>query len=582
MRKPANFEDWPREVQEEFDHKLASVQIAGETRTWHRYGTEGSGRPKQLPPDDPRHHLPWTHPDTGITYRCGCQTIDTEWLYWILLTGRGFGKTMAGSNWIIDGALKHPGSYWAIVAPTQDMLERNCFFNSSGVIEQLRPQDMLGGSRERAYNQNKHRLTLANKTIIQGFSAAQPERIRGANLYGVWVDELAQIDEEHPDFFEINLEPALRIGESKMIVTTTPKQTKIIRDFKKLYESGDPLVHMTTAASFENPYYNKRKLDQKERQLKGSSIYDQEYRGILLDEVDGSLFRKATINKYRMRDIPDDLTSVVVAVDPATTAKTGSDETGIIVAGSNRSRHYFCLADYSFKGTQKEIADRVISVYSQWQADWVVGEKNAGGDWLKESLDQAAEDSGRADVPFRAVSAMRNKIMRANPISHAMESGHIHMIGDPEQYEELEAQLCAIVLNGDRSKKHDDRADAFVWAMTELLGLSGTDYAEVYTWKCRHCDALMTPTYKHCRECGRERPEQPKTDDSPRRQKRTWSEAYFNTCNKCGERYNVHERTCPKCAPSPATYMKQVMVFSGQVNTAGLYTGKNWFKGRKI
>src|SRR6185437_7908351 len=173
---------------------------------------------KQLPPDDPRHYLPDANGN-----KCGCEGVDEDFNVHMMLAGRGLGKTMSGANWCIDQALKQPGSVGAAVGPTFGDTRKTCFEGPTGILKQLQPGEFG------QWRRNELRLDLANGSIILGFSADQPERLRGANLSYAWCEELSSW--RYPETWYEGLIPALRIGHHpRVMVTTTPRPTALIRD----------------------------------------------------------------------------------------------------------------------------------------------------------------------------------------------------------------------------------------------------------------------------------------------------------------------------------------------------------------
>src|SRR5260370_28001099 len=195
---------------------------------------------KHLPRDDPGHHR--LDPKTGKA--CGCDQVSPDWETFLLMTGRGFGKTRAGSNWALAKGLSEPGVWVAVCAPTFADVKNTCFEGPSGIKNVAQPGEIID------HNKNDLRITLRNGSIIQGYSAEKAESIRGANLGYCWFDELGII--RYPEFYEFGLLPALRTSKGQLMITTTPRNTKLLRDIIKEAGRNPEKFHFTHATSAEN------------------------------------------------------------------------------------------------------------------------------------------------------------------------------------------------------------------------------------------------------------------------------------------------------------------------------------------
>lgn len=266
------------------------------------------------------------------------------------------------------------------------------------------------------------------------------------------------------------------------------------------------------SSSDENPHFLPVRLAELKANYAGTRLFKQEIEGVFNDDVEGSLFTLDLITAARIdrADLPD-LARVVVAVDPAQTSTEGSDESGIIVAGDDGCGHAYLLADYSLRGSPEQVIRRAVDAYRTHSADVLVFEDQSGGDWLATALRHVAQD-----IPFRKIHAMRGKYLRAQPVAMLYEQGRVHHAGTAEDFEQLEDQMCAITEDSDRSKAHDDRADALVYAITELRGLSGGSWMGAYSMvKCEECRKVYRDTETKCPVCGLERD----VFDPPERQK---------------------------------------------------------------
>lgn len=478
---PQGWEQYSAEQKAELLRLLEQARFKASLRNrpWRK-----TARPKQLPPDDPVHHLP---DEKG--YSCGCQG-DPDWSTYVWLAGRGAGKTHLASNWLLEQALTHDGTYWGVCAPTYRDIRSVCIEGPSGLLKQAMPGDIPPDG----YNRNNQTVRLRNGSVIQGYSAEKADSVRGANLSGAWVDELCAITNEQ--WFHDGLSPALRVGDARLVITTTPRRTRLIKELLANAQVPEFHIHVTRSSSMENPYFSPRRLAELEARYRGTRLYRQELLGELLDDVDGALFTLDAIIAGRVASAPD-LSRVVVAVDPATTSKASSDETGIVVAGE-AGGHAYILADLSRRGTPQECMSRAVAAYREYRADCIVVETNSGGDYLIQAIQHIDEG-----VPVRKVHATRGKFLRAQPVAMLMEQGRIHHAG---VWEVLEEQLCAVTADSDRSQVKDDRADAYVYAVTELRGLSALSFLEIYGYdKCQTCSKPVNNAAGECPACGAER-----------------------------------------------------------------------------
>ena len=252
----------------------------------------------------------------------------------------------------------------------------------------------------------------------------------------------------------------LRLGENpKCVITTTPKPTKII---KALLERDDCTV--TTGSTFENENnLAESALRMLQERYEGTALGRQELYAEVIEQFDGALWTPGMIEEGRLhRETEKELTKIIVAIDPAVTAKKNSDETGIVVVGRDALGDYYVLEDISGRYTPDKWARIAINAYYDWNADRIVAEVNNGGD-LVERLLRSIDNT----IPYRSVHATRGKILRAEPISALYEQKRVHHIG---VFDELESQMCTYTGEGQSSP---DRLDALVWGLTELNKSTG-------------------------------------------------------------------------------------------------------------
>lgn len=371
-----------------------------------------------------------------------------DWVTWLLLAGRGFGKTRTASEDIAHYAQWHAGHRIAVVAATASDLDKTCFSGVSGLLSVI-PAICI-----KSYNSNDHELELWNGAVIQGFTAEKPDRLRGPNFHRAWCDELCAW--RYPESWDM-LMFALRLGDlPQVIVTTTPKPTKILKELL-----ADNTTHVTIGSTYENksnlaaPFlaYMKKKYE-------GTRLGRQELNAEVLGDNPSALWQRGQIETLRikLKDAPH-FKRIVVAIDPAATSNKNSDETGIIVAGLGSDDHCYVLADISLHGKPEEWARAAVNAYHEWKADRIVGESNNGGEMV-----EAVIRTVDRNVSYKSVHASRGKITRAEPVSALYEQGRVHHVGE---FGVLEDQMCDY--DPKTAKYSPDRMDALVWGATELM-----------------------------------------------------------------------------------------------------------------
>jgi predicted phage terminase large subunit-like protein len=374
------------------------------------------------------------------------------WRIWLLLAGRGFGKTLAGSGWVHELVQAGYGRI-ALVAPTAADARDVMVEGVSGILETApnwnRPQ----------YEPSKRRLTWPNGASATTFSSEESERLRGPNHDAAWCDELGAWNEPQATWDQLQF--TLRTGaDPRITITTTPKPFPLLRAL--VAREGRDVV-ITRGSTFANaanlaPGF----LDAITLRYGGTRIGRQEIEAELLSDTPGALWQLDWLDRDRVTEAPE-LRRIVVAIDPAVSNHEGSDETGIIVAGLGHDGHIYVVEDLSGRFQPHEWAARAIAAYRRHHADRIIAEKNQGGLMVEgtiRSLDR--------NVAFRGVHAARGKVTRAEPISALYEQHRVHHVGT---YQALEDQLCSFTSDFDRSRAgySPDRLDALVWACTELI-----------------------------------------------------------------------------------------------------------------
>jgi phage terminase large subunit-like protein len=378
-----------------------------------------------------------------------------DWRVWLLLAGRGFGKTRTGAEFVRAQVEAGRARRIALVAPTALDARSVMVEGESGLLS-------IGPSQERpAYEPSLHRLTWKRYGAVATlFSADEPNRLRGPQHDLAWCDELAAW--RYPQAWDM-LMFGLRLagpggGDPRAIVTTTPRPIRLIRELL-----ADPKVVVTRGRTADNAaHLAPAFLDQIVRRYEGTRLGRQELDGELLDDMPGALWTHGLIDAARVTAHPD-LVRIVVAIDPAATSGEHADETGIIVAGRDAAGHGYVLADASGHHPPVEWAKLAVAAYHAQHADRIVAEVNNGGEMVAAMLRLTDPN-----VPFTAVHAAHGKVARAEPVAALYEQGRVHHLG---AFAPLEDQMCAFSadFNRDIAGYSPDRVDALVWALTELF-----------------------------------------------------------------------------------------------------------------
>jgi phage terminase large subunit-like protein len=378
------------------------------------------------------------------------------WRTWLMMAGRGFGKTRAGAEWIHRLAMSGSRRRIALVGATIDEARAVMVEGRSGLLAVARRH----GSRVR-WEPSLGRLTWRNGSMATLFSGDHADGLRGPEHDFAWCDELAKWREAE-DAWD-NLQLGLRLGvRARALVTTTPRPGRLLERIRK-----EPWTVETGGKTGDNLSLPNRFAEVMMATYGGTRIGRQELEGELLSEAEGSLFPRAMMEKARVQAHPQPLPQaggefdrVVVGVDPP--VSTGGDACGIVVAG-RRDGKLYVLADCSIEAASPERwAGAVARAAEQWGASHVVAEGNQGGAMVESVL--KAADSG---LRVKLVHASRGKVARAEPVAIRFETGRAFLAG---VFPELEAELAGMTIGGsyDGPSRSPDRADACVWALTEL------------------------------------------------------------------------------------------------------------------
>jgi phage terminase large subunit-like protein len=378
------------------------------------------------------------------------------WRVWLILGGRGAGKTRAGAEWIKARVLEGVGASGeralriALVGETLADVRRVMIEGVSGLLA------IHSASERPRFEVSKMQLVWPGGAIAGLFSAETSDSLRGPQFDCAWCDELAKWRE--PERAWDMLQFALRLGMNPQVcVTTTPRPIPLL---KALMDDGATAVTRAgTAANaaFLAPGF----IAEMERRYAGSALMRQELLGEIVDERSGALWRRDWIEAHRVTAAPE-WARIVVAVDPPVTATALSDACGIVVAGMGPDRRAYVIADRTLQGREPNVwARAALAAYKDFSADRIVAEENQGGDMVIAILTQIDRN-----VPVSKVRATRGKWLRAEPIAALYAEGRVAHVGS---FDKLEDQMCAFGADGLARGRSPDRLDALVWALTELM-----------------------------------------------------------------------------------------------------------------
>nr|WP_300549418.1 terminase family protein [Roseovarius sp.] len=384
-----------------------------------------------------------------------------DWRTWVIMGGRGAGKTRAGAEWVraqVEGARpldKGRCQRLALVGETIDQVREVMVFGESGIMA-CSPPD-----RRPEWQATRKRLIWPNGATAQVFSAHDPEGLRGPQFDGAWVDELAKWKKARETWDMLQF--GMRSGDDpRVCVTTTPRNVGVLKELL-----AAPSTVVTSAPTEANrAFLAESFLDEVRARYAGTRLGRQELDGVLVDEAEDALWTGAMLEGARVDQVPE-MDRVVVAVDPPVSGHSGSDECGIVVVGAItrgpvQDWRAYVLADFSISAASPaRWASAAIRAMEQWGAERLVAEVNQGGDMVEQVIRQVDPL-----VPFRKVHASRGKVARAEPVAALYEQGRIHHL---RGLSALEDQMCAMTARGYEGKGSPDRVDALVWAISDLI-----------------------------------------------------------------------------------------------------------------
>lgn len=417
----------PAEV-ERLKSELSDSEAAALLFEWERWA-----RPKQLPPPG-------------------------DWDGWLILGGRGGGKTRTGAEWVRAEVESGRAKRIALIGETSADGKDVMVSGESGILAVSPPWNKPIFTASPGSGRPK--VAWPNGAIATLYDAREPDQLRGPQHDLAWMDEGAKYRYAQ-DVFD-NLLMGLRLGDHpKWLMTTTPRPIELIRKLVKTqgvvvtrYSSRDNLVNLAST-------FRRNVIDR----YAGTRIGRQEIDAEILEDVPGALWNRRNLDENRIHEkaLPG-LVRLVVAIDPAITSGDSSNETGIIAAGMAQNQHAFVLEDATLRASPDVWARRAISLYRKYEADCIVAEVNQGGDMVERVIRSVAPD-----VPLKMVRATRGKYVRAEPISALYEQARVSHVGT---LPDLEDQMISFTPEtaSDRSQgRSPDRVDALVWALTELF-----------------------------------------------------------------------------------------------------------------
>jgi predicted phage terminase large subunit-like protein len=366
-----------------------------------------------------------------------------DWTVWLILAGRGFGKTWVGANWINEQAQDNPRL--AIVGATAADVRDTMVEGPAGILALAAP------NARPVYEPSKRRLTWPNGAMATAYSGDEPDRLRGPQHHRAWLDEWTAF--KYPEAAFDMLMFGLRLGDHpRALFTQTPKPIPVLK--KVMANEHTITVRGSTFDNADN--LPEAFFEQVVSRYEGTRIGRQELYAEILEDVEGAFWQRAWIDDARVREAPE-LVRVVVAIDPAVTHGETADETAITVAGKGIDGECYVLESVGMRTSPDGWARRAVDLYDRYRADRVVAEINQGGEMVEATLRQV-----RLGLPVKVIRASRGKTVRAEPIAALYEQGRVHHVGE---FADTEQQMCTFPVASD----FDDRVDSLVYAVQELM-----------------------------------------------------------------------------------------------------------------
>jgi phage terminase large subunit-like protein len=370
-----------------------------------------------------------------------------DWSIWLMMAGRGAGKTRAGAEWVNAEAASGRARRIGIIGETMQDARAVMVEGKSGILYPLRTEIRPD------FKPALRRLTWKSGAVGELFSADDPDQLRGPEFDLVWADEFAKW--RRPGHAFDMAQMGLRLGRHpRMLMTTTPRN---IPELKMVL--GEATTAVTRAVTADNArHLSPSFLKLVQARYGGSRLGRQELMGEILQDDETALWRRAWIDAARVSGVPA-LVRVVVAVDPPVTSSARSDACGIIVAGRDAAGEVYVLADRTVQGVSPATwAHRAAQAVKAYEAGAIVVEVNQGGDLVRDLMREACPLA-----PVRTTRASQSKRVRAEPVAVMYEQGRVHHVGSMP---ELEDEMC--LFGSESQQGSPDRVDALVWAVNDL------------------------------------------------------------------------------------------------------------------
>lgn len=381
----------------------------------------------------------------------------SPWYTWLILAGRGFGKTRTGAEWVRQQVEAKTASRIALIAETQRDLEDVMVFGESGLWSVF-PKD-----KKPTVNRKPVRITFHTGAIALGYNATEPDQLRGPQFDAAWGDELAKWRYANEVYDQLQF--GLRLGSKpRQIFTTTPRPIPLIKSLV-----ADPSTAVTRGRTMDNRINLAESFIRViHEKYAGTRLGRQELEAEILDDTPGALWSREKIEENRC-GMPDLrwASRIVVAIDPPATSGDEADACGIVVACLDRDGTIIVLDDATVQGlTPDKWARAAVETYHRWKASALVAEVNQGGEMVKSVI-----NSVDASIPIKMVRATRGKYVRAEPVAALYEQNKVRHAG---AFPALEDQMCNFTLSGLPGGGSPDNLDALVWAITEINGPAGS------------------------------------------------------------------------------------------------------------
>ncbi len=377
-----------------------------------------------------------------------------NWTNWLILGGRGAGKTRSGAEWVrsvvYEKRKTSSSMRIALVGETIDDVRAVMIEGESGLLavhqKHQRP----------IFESSKKQLVWPNGTIAQMFSAHSPEGLRGPQFHAAWCDELCKWKEAQATWDMLQF--GLRLGDHpRLVITTTPKPSKLLKTI--MADENTIISRASTSANAQNlaPSF----LSAIAQRYDGTRLGRQELEGEILEEREDALWNRRSLDNGRVANAPK-LTRIVVALDPPVTSTKTSDACGLVVAGLGVNGQGYILADRSLeRASPLSWAEAAVEAFHHFEADRLVAEVNQGGDLVETVIRQVDPT-----LPIKKIHARRGKWLRAQPVAALYEQGRVHHVGG---FDKLEDEMVNFGTDGLTSGHSPDRLDALVYAVSELM-----------------------------------------------------------------------------------------------------------------